>query len=391
MDTLKGELSLADNHQIDEPRLKRAVFKEQVRIFIIRKRILHVAGPCSGAYFAFLMSEYIAMPIVLFWWSALALVDFTLVFVCTLYLNKDISHENRQFWCQGHIFGLVISGFIWGLSIILFYTPQLQGQLYNIVMLVVVGSFSAVVLIPIRAAYFAFFTTTISPAFIFYIWLGDFAHVNLAVGIVVVGIVTSAFQASATAHFVESIEKKYRSIELAKALSLSLEKIKELASRDYLTGLYNRRFGMEGLNHELHRRERYQENLTLGIMDIDHFKQINDGHGHLVGDAVLVEFSRRITELLRDEDTFFRYGGEEFVVIFPHTKLDDAQLVAERMRRTICDMDFIVAHKSIAVTVSIGISEFENGDTVEHRISLADNALYKAKNSGRNRVEVYSP
>lgn len=386
--TPKGNLTLANNQQIDEPALKQAVFKEQVRIFITRKRILHAAGPLSSAYFAFLMSEYVALTPILIWWSLLAVVDSVLVLACTVYLRKDVSHVNRPVWLQAHIFGLVLSGFLWGVSILLFYTPQLQGQLYNIVTLVAVSSFSAVVLIPVRAAYLGFFVSITMPAFIFFLWLGDFAHVNQAMGILVIAVITTVFQSSATEHFIDSIEKNYRSIELSKALSLSLEQIKELASRDYLTGLYNRRFGMEGLNHELNRRERYQENLTLAIMDIDHFKQINDKHGHLIGDAVLVEFARRITELLRSEDTFFRYGGEEFVVVFPHTNLQDAQLVAERMRRTICDVDFVVAHKSIEVTVSIGISEFESNDTVEHRISLADNALYKAKNLGRNRVEV---
>ena len=237
-------------------------------------------------------------------------------------------------------------------------------------------------------AYLTFFVSTTLPAFLFYLWLGDFDHVNLAMGIVVMAIVTSLFEASATEHFINSIEKNFRSIALAKALTKSLEVNKEMASRDYLTGLYNRRFGIDSLRQELHRSHRYNEHLTIAIMDIDHFKQINDTHGHLVGDSVLIEFSNRITQLLRSEDIFFRYGGEEFVVVFPHTNIEDAQLVAQRMRRIISDTEIAVAHKSIAVTVSMGVSEFKADDSVEYRLSQADEALYNAKNLGRNRVEI---
>jgi diguanylate cyclase (GGDEF)-like protein len=377
-----------DLEQIDEPQLKRDVFREQVRIFVSRKRLLHMAGPFSAAYFAFVMSDYVAMPILVFWWTALAVADSLLVITCTVYLRKEVSHEHRRIWCQAQIFGLMISGSLWGLSVIWFYSEALQAQLYNVVVVVAVSAFSAVVLFPVRAAYLTFFVSTTLPAFLFYLWLGDFAHVNLAIGIVVMAVVTSIFETSATEHFINSLEKNFRSIALTKALSVSLEKNKELASRDYLTGLYNRRFGMESLRQELHRSQRYNENLSVAIMDIDHFKSINDRHGHLVGDSVLMEFSKRITQLLRNEDVFFRYGGEEFVVVFPHTSLDDAQQVAQRMRDTISDTEMIIVHKSIEVTVSMGVSEFKEADTVEYRLSQADEALYSAKQWGRNRVEI---
>ena len=387
MNDAKHDLETSDILQIDEPQLRRDVFREQVRIFTTRKRLLHLAGPFSAAYFAYVMSDYVAMPTLIIWWSLLTLVDVLFAVLCTVYLNKEVSDHSRRIWSQIQIFGLIISGSLWGVSVILFFSHELQAQLYNVVVLVAVSAFSAVVLFPIRAAYLSFFISATLPAFVFFLWLGDFAHVNLAIGILVMAIVTSLFEASATEHFINSIEKNFRSIALSKALKQSLEINKELASRDYLTGLYNRRFGMESLRQELHRSQRYKEQLTLVIMDIDHFKHINDNHGHLVGDKVLIEFSQRITQLLRSEDVFFRYGGEEFVVVFPHTALDDAEQVAQRMRRTISDTDINVGSKSIAVTVSMGVSEFIEGDSVESRLSKADESLYKAKQLGRNRVE----
>ena len=153
MNVSKYDIKATEAEQIDEPQLKRDVFKEQVRIFTTRKRILHLAGPFSAAYFAYVMSDYVAFSTLLIWWSALAAVDCLLVIVCTLYLNKDINHVNRRIWCQGQIFGLMISGSLWGVSVILFYTHELQAQLYNVVFLVAVSAFSAVVLFPVKAAY----------------------------------------------------------------------------------------------------------------------------------------------------------------------------------------------------------------------------------------------
>ena len=388
MSVTKYDLKVSESEQIDESQLKRDVFREQVRIFTTRKRLLHVAGPFSAAYFAFVMSDYVTPLTLIIWWVALAIVDFLLVFICTIYLHKDVTHKSRRLWCQWQVFGLMVSGSLWGCSVILFYSHELQAQLYNVVVLVAVSAFSAVVLFPVRAAYLTFFVSTTLPAFLFYLWLGDFDHVNLAMGIVVMAIVTSVFESSATVHFINSIEKNFRSIALTNALTKSLEKNKEMASRDYLTGLFNRRFGMDSLKQEWHRSHRYNEPLTLAIMDIDHFKQVNDNHGHLVGDSLLIEFANRITQLLRSEDVFFRYGGEEFVVVFPHTNQEDAQQVAKRMRAIISDSEIKIAHKSIAMTVSMGVSEFKKDDSVEYRLSQADEALYKAKNLGRNRVEV---
>ena len=388
MSVTKYDLKVSESEQIDESQLKRDVFREQVRIFTKRKRLLHVAGPFSAAYFAFVMSDYVTPLTLIIWWVALAIVDFLLVFICTIYLHKDVTHKSRRLWCQWQVFGLMVSGSLWGCSVFLFYSLDLQAQLYNVVVLVAVSAFSAVVLFPIRAAYLTFFVSTTLPAFLFYLWLGDFDHVNLAMGIVVMAIVTSVFESSATVHFINSIEKNFRSIALTNALTKSLEKNKEMASRDYLTGLFNRRFGMDSLKQEWHRSHRYNEPLTLAIMDIDHFKQVNDNHGHLVGDSLLIEFANRITQLLRSEDIFFRYGGEEFVVVFPHTNQEDAQQVAKRMRAIISDSEIKIANKSIAMTVSMGVSEFKKNDSVEYRLSQADEALYKAKNLGRNRVEV---
>lgn len=162
-----------------------------------------------------------------------------------------------------------------------------------------------------------------------------------------------------------------------------------LAVTDSLTGLYNRRYMESHLGTIITRAEREQKPLSLLIMDIDHFKTINDTYGHVVGDEVLTEFARRITRSIRGIDMAARFGGEEFVVAMPETHLVDAINTGERLREAIAEKPFQVNHEvgEIAVTVSIGVSERTPGNpTGSELIQVADKALYAAKDGGRNRV-----
>lgn len=379
---------LLENRDIDAVQLKQSIFSEQVRVFVMRKRILHIAGPFAGAYLVYLMSSHIAGSSLFVWWSLLLISDVLLITASNYYLNKEISHERQYYWYWGHILGLGVSGIIWGLSVVLFYIDDLQGQLYSAIMIVSVCSFSAVILIPSRVSYFIFFTCSLSPAFVFYLWLGDFGHVNLALGIVVLAINMIIFQSFATEHFLSSIEKNIQLQALSKSLDASLQRVKDMASRDYLTNLYNRRYGMDRLKEEHHRLKRYGSNLSIGIVDIDFFKKVNDVHGHNAGDKVLIEFSRCIELMLREEDTLFRYGGEEFLIVFPNTSAEAAKAVCERLRLAVENNPIEVDQVSINITASMGISEFIASDSIEFRVGEADKALYRAKELGRNKVEI---
>ena len=156
-----------------------------------------------------------------------------------------------------------------------------------------------------------------------------------------------------------------------------------LATHDSLTLALTRRAWLENCSRELARCRRHGHNMAVVMMDLDHFKNINDTHGHQVGDQVLVDFSQRVRQQLRQADRLGRFGGEEFVLLLPETSPEDALKVAERIRtsrRQLPDVPLC--------TVSIGIATFENGtDSVNHLLARADEALYRAKDLGRNRVE----
>jgi diguanylate cyclase (GGDEF)-like protein/PAS domain S-box-containing protein len=164
------------------------------------------------------------------------------------------------------------------------------------------------------------------------------------------------------------------------------ENLRALATHDPLTGVFNRRAVEDVLRKELDRAERHDRPLAVAMMDADHFKNINDTYGHQTGDEVLRAISGRCQKTLRSNDVFGRYGGEEFVVVFPETSIADAAVVAERLRAAVAENPIKVGPNALEVTVSIGLAEFAPGQNLEKLFQRADSALYAAKQDGRNLV-----
>jgi diguanylate cyclase (GGDEF)-like protein len=170
-----------------------------------------------------------------------------------------------------------------------------------------------------------------------------------------------------------------------KYLELALEK---QAHFDFLTGLCNRRYFLEKAEAELSRSQRYESELSILMIDVDHFKRINDTYGHKSGDVVLQKIASIFQSTLRDVDIVGRMGGEEFAVLLPETRIDEALDVAERLRVEIAEASIQVDYASIIrFTVSIGITtKVSRNEQLDDLLLFADTALYEAKNTGRNRV-----
>lgn len=166
-------------------------------------------------------------------------------------------------------------------------------------------------------------------------------------------------------------------------------KLEEVAARDALTNVQSRRWLDAALPKMCEAKKTGCDALSIAVVDVDHFKRVNDQHGHLAGDAVLVEVARTLRAALRPTDFVARFGGEEFVVILPHARLGGAQIAAERLRQAVAAAN-MPTHDGAAlpsVTVSIGVAELLDGDDANSLMERADTVLYRAKRNGRNRVE----
>ena len=180
------------------------------------------------------------------------------------------------------------------------------------------------------------------------------------------------------------IRKKRYTERLRDNVQMSIE----MAITDALTGLYNRRYMESHVGTLVEQAAARGKPLTVLVLDIDYFKSINDTYGHDAGDDVLREFAVRIRKSIRGIDLACRYGGEEFVVVMPETDMAVATMVAERLRRRIASEPFPIQQgaRGIEVTISIGIAALGRDDNAASVLKRADQALYRAKRDGRNRV-----
>jgi diguanylate cyclase (GGDEF)-like protein len=169
------------------------------------------------------------------------------------------------------------------------------------------------------------------------------------------------------------------------------EKIQHQAATDGLTGLANHRRFYEVLERELHRSQRYGGQISLVMVDIDNLKKINDTYGHRAGDKVIREISRTIRQCIRQIDTAARYGGDEFAVILPNTSLSAATIVSKRIVDVVSSSVVTWKKEQIALSVSVGLGQYDADISPEEITSRSDEALYLAKKAGKNTVRVFRP
>lgn len=175
-------------------------------------------------------------------------------------------------------------------------------------------------------------------------------------------------------------------LALAFKNAITHDQLQRLAANDPLTGIFNRRFGLLRLKEEFSRAIKNNTPLGVIMFDIDHFKEINDTYGHLVGDKVLVSLAKAAKMALREGDIFMRYGGEEFLIVLPGASISDITQIAERLRHIVEDTEIHNYLQTIKITISIGGTSYpeHNVDDYLSLINITDKKLFQAKDSGRN-------
>jgi diguanylate cyclase len=171
------------------------------------------------------------------------------------------------------------------------------------------------------------------------------------------------------------------------ALEKELEQVSNLVREDQLTGALNRRGMDEAFNRELARADRLEAPMSVSLLDLDHFKKLNDSYGHQAGDEALKHLTRVVRELLRPTDTLARYGGEEFLILLPNTDLEEAERIMKRLQRELTRQFFLHDNEKVLITFSAGVAERTHEETQADLTARVDAAMYRAKSAGRNRVE----
>lgn len=168
-------------------------------------------------------------------------------------------------------------------------------------------------------------------------------------------------------------------------LTSALARIQEVSTHDPLTGLHNRRHMVDMLGHELDRYKRFKTGFCLALVDLDHFKMLNDQYGHQTGDAALCCFALQARAALRSGDVLARWGGEEFLLLYPESSPQDALDNLNELRRSLADTAVCASHPELRVYFSSGVTCYVAGESIERTIERADQALYQAKSAGRDR------
>ena len=188
-----------------------------------------------------------------------------------------------------------------------------------------------------------------------------------------------------TVTFLSALYEYSREKSYQNALELS-KKYQQLAHFDPLTQLFNRRGALSLLKQEKARIVRNQQPCSIIICDVDHFKKVNDKYGHNAGDAVLVDLAKAFTKNTREQDCIARWGGEEFLFILPQTQAKNAYILAEKIQETLQNCPINYEGDKIKVTISMGIEQFNDDQSIDEVINTADKYLYQAKNAGRNQI-----
>ncbi|HNV72455.1 MAG TPA: diguanylate cyclase, partial [Candidatus Ozemobacteraceae bacterium] len=192
--------------------------------------------------------------------------------------------------------------------------------------------------------------------------------------------------------FTERVQELLRVFATMASQAIYNSRLLHQATTDSLTGLYNKKHFLQRLSEECARARRHRTDLSLLMLDIDHFKSFNDTHGHVIGDKVLLLVSRSLRDNVRVHDVCARYGGEEFAVILPQTPVEGAASLAEKLRKSIEQLPLRFGDKKLTITISVGVAGFDSliMEKPATFVQYADESLYKAKHSGRNQVQVFS-
>ena len=333
--------------------------------------------------FLLIFKDYIPNKLLIVWIIAQAIFIYLRYHntkTLSMYLKQGNAQKTRQ-----HIkvfFGLLIySSFIWnaGALIGVLYAPA-PYEFISLALIMGILTAGTMSLSPIFSAYFLYFFLMLIPQLVMLYQYSDPVHSAI--------LLLSAIYIPFILMLSRSINKNLiNHIEDNEALAISVEKLHKLSITDALTGIYNRRYFFETGQSMINLSIREHRKVSLLMLDIDHFKAINDTYGHQTGDTVLIALSKEIQKMTRRSDLFARIGGEEFAVLLDAVTTEDAKRIAQNICTKIAEKEFLDKEQHISITMSIGIATINNSiNSLDALYNIADKKLYEAKKCGRNCI-----
>lgn len=390
MSPLSGIL-VAGRHTI-----RQAVAIELIDAYTHRTNRSLLANFIGALFLAYGMSTPSNAHRITVWLIAIVLslcVSYAVNYFYTSDREKTVDLDQRLICAQ--VVAASLNGLIWGWGGVLFYSGRLEYDLLLSIAMCCVAAMAVTTRSTIRYAALTMSTfVLLPPTFHLLSAAGTFFPLLGLGGVLFVGAMIW-FAVATNEMLFSAINVNQRNIDLAReltlknqALELSIARIEESARVDYLTGCYNRSHLMRRLMEEGARAEPLDHPFSFVLIDVDHFKDVNDEHGHLFGDDVLKAVARQIHCSVRRMDVVARFGGEEFACLLPDASHDEALLIAERIRGVIAATPVVIGATCASVTVSVGVSHWHPSCSIEKLIHEADKALYQAKRNGRDRVMV---
>ncbi len=358
-----------------------------------RARLTSLSSAALVVFMLVVTSTVVAHPA-----FALAAIAVRLLFVgWNWHLARVVGQEARsrsRRWLRQFGLVTVLAGFHWGLMAAACLVVNGLGAQTTLVLVVTAGVLSATVnsCAPVPTVLRAYTVALVGPILATAtLYHPDQFSTGLALTLIFYVVFLWLQGAQFHRDFLNALKNSCRLERRARQLHRSREVLRRLALYDPLTGALNRGEGVRVLERELVRSRREGTRVSLLLLDLDHFKQINDTYGHPGGDAVLRAVVERLQTTLRPYDLVARYGGEEFVVVLPGCDLVKGTSVAERLRVAIAARPVDSGGRVIAVTASFGLASWDGAASVDSLVESADRALYRAKRAGRNRVEAAAP
>lgn len=367
-----------------------------IRALFSRARKGAMLAPFAMLFMVWMEKDVVRMPVLVGWLLVNAIPDLFNFLLTSHLLKHPPPDEKIAYWHQWEFAIRLTQGLIWGAAAVLFHVEGANSLVNDLGVLVVLVSVSAVILVNIASstrilAGFSFGILLIPAAY--YFWLGGATHILFGFGLLLLLWVELETGREGYRQFAEGVRwgvlNKENSMQLEirnRELDELNQQLSTIAIHDKLTGLYNRHFIVEQLEMQHDLFLRYGTACSLVLLDLDHFKMVNDMYGHAGGDATLVAFSQCVENELRHGDIFARYGGEEFLLVLPKIDLDAALQLSNRIRLKIASAPMLGEPMQLSVTASFGVAQLRIDESVGDWLDRADKALYRAKENGRNCV-----